>query len=436
MQSSTETLGILGTGYVGLVAAACFASKGHKVICYDIDALKLEKLQRGEVPFFEPGLEKLLIQHSHLLRWTCNLDLLLEECDLLFLCLPTPQRADGSCDLSALFSVTKLLADRTQKPLTLINKSTAPVGTARQLEEIGKGQLQLVSNPEFLKEGGAIEDFLHPERILIGLENTQLKPLFQDLYASFRAPIQWMNFESAELAKYASNAMLACRISFMNELARLAEKTGADIDKIRLAMGADGRIGPAFLHAGVGFGGSCFPKDLAALSKMFQKEGLEGSVVGATLSANQRQKAYFFEKIEARFPEGLFEKRIAIWGLSFKPGTDDIREAPALYFIEKLLSAGATVTAFDPIAMERVAKIFPDILYAESPEEAAVDADAIILLTEWPDFLKIDLSNIARSMAAPRFFDGRGTFDPLTLQRLGFEYVGIGKGEITIEQHA
>lgn len=420
-------LGIIGTGYVGLVAAAAFASKGHLVSCYDVDRVKLDRIAEGMLPFFEPGLQMLIEESRDRLIFNATLSHIAETCDLIFLCLPTPESPDGSPDLRALYSIAHELYSITRKELILVNKSTAPVGTARMLEKIGNGKFTLVANPEFLKEGGAVEDFLHPCRILIGLENPSIRPLLEKLYQSHHSPIHWMNFESAELAKYASNAMLACRISFMNELSLLAEKCGADIETIRHAMGADPRIGSEFLRAGIGFGGSCFPKDLSALCMMFEQYDLDGAIALATKQANTAQKEAFFQKILSAFPDGLENKKIVLWGLSFKPGTDDIRQAPSITLIAHLLKHKARLFAFDPVSMDAMARIYPDLTYANDPLSITDNADALICLTEWSCFKEVDLSTLLKKMRSPLFFDGRNFFDPAIMCRLGFTYHGIGR---------
>lgn len=434
-------VGVVGVGYVGLVIAVALASAGHKVICYDIDMLKLEKLKKGEIPFFEPGLAELLTSSKENLTWSTDLSLLTENADLIFLCLPTPPKEDGSADTKHLFSVTKKLALIASRPFVLVSKSTVPVGTAKALQNLTQETLNdrnltfkidVASNPEFLREGNALKDFLFPDRIIIGIDHDALLPIFEDLYAPFcqnGAHIHRMDLASAELTKYAANGMLACRISFMNELARLSEQVNADIDKVRIALGSDPRIGPHFLYPGIGFGGSCFPKDLLALQDMFHSCDLKGSMIHAILEVNLSQKSFFLDKIQDYY--GLLRGiHLSILGLSFKPETDDIRQAPSLYLIEKLLSLGVTLSLYDPVAMNNVYEIYgdhPAITWAKSAEQTLVNADGICLLTEWSEFAKIDFVKAKKFMKGFVLFDGRNFYDPIKINSYGFDYVGIGK---------
>jgi UDPglucose 6-dehydrogenase len=371
-------IGVMGVGYVGLVTAAGLAETGNFVIGYDIDRAKIARLRKGEVPIYEPGLDRLVHrgQSQDLLHFTDSLEELVEKAELIFLALPTPPRPEGDADLSYLWQAAEALAALIHTPKIVITKSTVPVGTARKLqaffEERVAGLVQVASNPEFLREGYAVEDFLKPDRVIIGTPNPTVAEKLRQLYLPYTRqgnPIYLMDWESAELTKYASNAFLALRVSFMNEIARLAEKVGANMDMVRLGMGADSRIGRRYLFAGIGFGGSCFPKDTRALAAIARQHGLQLSLVEATIAVNQTQRAYFLEKVETYYRGHLRGRTLAVWGVAFKADTDDIREAPAVEVIGKLLSAGAQLRVFDPAALPNLQKDHPDwpLHYAKNP---------------------------------------------------------------------
>lgn len=430
-------IAIVGTGYVGLVAGACFAENGNDVIGLDVDARKVERLSRGESPIFEPGLHDLLARglREGRLRFTTSYDQAVQHGQVFFLCLPTPPAEDGSADTRQVLSATREIARRMDAYRLLVSKSTVPIGTHRELAaEIRKhyaGDFSVASNPEFLKEGTAVEDFLKPERVVLGVTDERSWETLSTLYEPFvrtGAPILRMDPASAEMTKYAANGFLAARISFMNEIARLCEKTGADIDLVRMGMSKDARIGSAFLFAGIGYGGSCFPKDTRALAQSGRRHGLEMRIVAAAEDVNDAQKLILLPKMLAHFGGSLTGRAIAVWGLAFKPRTDDVREAPALALIAKLLEAGARVCAFDPEAMDNAkALLGARISYAAGAYEALRDADALVLATEWNEFRQPDWERVRRLMRTPVVFDGRNIYRPAFLRALGFVHYGIGK---------
>ncbi|MDI1482690.1 UDP-glucose/GDP-mannose dehydrogenase family protein [Polyangium sp. y55x31] len=431
-------LAVIGTGYVGLVAGAGFSDFGNDVTCVDIDAEKITRLSRGEVPIYEPGLDVLIAQNAKAGRLTFSTDLAaaIRSAEVVIIAVGTPPAADGSADLSAVFAVAETIGKNMNGFKVVVTKSTVPVGTADKIEAILRRftdePFGVASNPEFLKEGAAIQDFMKPDRVVIGSNDARALAVLRNLYAPFVRTsdrIHAMDARSAELTKYASNAMLATRISFMNDLAVLSEKIGADIELVRKAVGADPRIGPKFLFPGPGFGGSCFPKDISALIHIGASLGHELEVVRAVERVNARQKKLLFEKIRRHFDGALEGRTVAVWGLAFKPQTDDIREAPALVLIEELLAAGATVRAHDPAAMENVRAVLGDrITYCESMYDAALGADALALVTEWHEFRRPDFSRIKRVMRNAALFDGRNVWDADELRALGFWYTGIGRG--------
>lgn len=434
---------IIGTGYVGLVTAACFAEKGHFVVCIDIDQKKIDLLNQGIIPFYEPGLSELVLKNSangHL-RFTSSYPSQIAPDTLCFLALPTPSLPDGSCDNSYLKKAIAALAPTLIGYTVIVNKSTAPMGTTKEIEQWiraanSKVSFDVVSNPEFLKEGAAVHDCLNPDRVIIGTLSEKASFLLKDLYSSFISPEQIlvMTPASAELTKYASNAMLALRISFMNEIAGLCEQTGANVQEVKLGVGSDSRIGNKFLNAGIGYGGSCFPKDIRALSALSKLYQTPSCILDAIEETNERQKQILFVKMTSTFASqgGLSKKQIAIWGLSFKPETDDMREAPSLHLIASLLQAGAFVKVYDPAAMNNAKKLLlehPHLTFANDPYEAARQADAIALMTEWSCFSSIDFSHLIPSLNQTFFFDGRNLYNPDQMQDLGFHYVGIGLPE-------
>jgi len=434
-------IGVMGVGYVGLVTAAGFAETGNFVIGYDIDRAKIARLRRGEVPIYEPGLDRLVHrgQSQDLLHFTDSLAELVEKAELIFLALPTPSGPGGDADLSYLWQAAEALATLIHTPKIVITKSTVPVGTARKLqaffEERVPGLVQVASNPEFLREGYAVEDFLKPDRVIIGTPNPTVAEKLRQLYLPYTRqgnPIYLMDWESAELTKYASNAFLALRVSFMNEIARLAEKVGANIDMVRLGMGADSRIGRRYLFAGIGFGGSCFPKDTRALAAIARQHGLQLSLVEATIAVNQTQRAYFLEKVEAYYRGQLRGRTLAVWGVAFKADTDDIREAPAVEVIGKLLSAGAQLRVFDPAALPNLQKDHPDwpLHYAKNPYEALEGAEGLLIFTEWGEFRQPDWQKMKNLLRHPVIFDGRNLYDPQILAQEGFDYLSIGRAPV------
>jgi UDPglucose 6-dehydrogenase len=434
-------IGVMGVGYVGLVTAAGLAETGNFVIGYDIDRAKIARLRRGEVPIYEPGLDRLVQrgQSQNLLHFTDSLGELVEKAELIFLALPTPPKPEGDADLSYLWQAAESLAALIHTPKIVITKSTVPVGTARKLqaffEERVPGLVQVASNPEFLREGYAVEDFLKPDRVIIGTPNPTVAEKLRQLYLPYTRqgnPIYLMDWESAELTKYASNAFLALRVSFMNEIARLAEKVGANMDMVRLGMGADSRIGRRYLFAGIGFGGSCFPKDTRALAAIARQHGLQLSLVEATIAVNQTQRAYFLEKVETYYRGQLRGRTLAVWGVAFKADTDDIREAPAIEVIGKLLSAGAQLRVFDPAALPNLQKDHPDwpLHYAKNTYEALEGADGLLIFTEWGEFRQPDWQKMKNLLRHPVIFDGRNLYDPQILAQEGFDYLSIGRAPV------
>src|ERR1700722_6520255 len=433
---------MVGTGYVGLVTAACFSEMGRHVICLDIDALKIANLQQGILPFFEPGLKELVERNvaAGRLSFTTNYRDAGEQSDFCFLVVPEPSQGDGSCNLSYIEEAASQIVLHMNSYKTIVIKSTVPVGTSAQIKEQIAAlkdadiDFDIVSNPEFLKEGSAINDCMKPDRIILGVENARSAKIMREIYSSFTINhdrIFLMDLISAEMTKYAANAMLALRISFMNELAQLCEKTGADIKQVRVGIGSDQRIGYQFLYAGVGYGGSCFPKDVRALCSMAKQHGLSMSILEAVDSVNERQKKMLAKKIRSYFSRcgGIEDKTIAIWGLSFKPDTDDIREAPSLALIGELLDQGAFIRAYDPVAMANARKILghhPRLVFCKDEYDAAHEADAIILITEWKQFRFVDFPKILPHLKQKVLFDGRNQYQVAEMHALGMQYFGIG----------
>jgi UDPglucose 6-dehydrogenase len=432
-------IAVIGTGYVGLVAGVCFADSGHTVVCIDVDEEKILRLRQGESPIYEPGLEELL--HKNLaaerLAFSTDLPAAVKASEVVFIAVGTPQGDDGNADLRVAMTVVNQIADAAERPLVIVNKSTVPVGTAARMQAEVAARTQVgidvVSNPEFLKEGAAIDDFLRPDRIVIGAASERARAIMAELYAPFvrtEGPIYFMDPRSAELTKYAANAMLAARISFMNEVAVLCERVGADVDSVRKAMGSDERIGQKFLFPGCGYGGSCFPKDVKALIATARSHGLDFALLAAVDAVNDRQKRLLAQKATAHFGQGgLRGKRFGVWGLAFKPKTDDVRQAPAVALIEELLADGGIVTAHDPVAIENARRQFGDrVNFVQNPYAAAQGADALFLVTEWNEFRQPDFARIKASMKQPVVFDGRNIWNPRKLRELGFTYYGVGRG--------
>jgi UDPglucose 6-dehydrogenase len=432
---------IVGTGYVGLVTGACFAEVGIDVTCVDIDILKIENLKKGIIPIYEPGLEEIVERNvaKGRLHFTTNLAETLDGCEVVFSAVGTPPDEDGSADLSYVIGVAREVAQRMNDYLLIVTKSTVPVGTANLVRDAMREELEkrgvnipfdVASNPEFLKEGAAVDDFLKPDRIVVGVESDRAQELMSKLYKPFTLnghPVIFMDIPSAEMTKYAANAMLATRISFMNDVANLCEIMGADVNMVRKGIGSDPRIGPKFLYPGVGYGGSCFPKDVKALIKTADQNGYSMRVLKAVEDVNDDQKLVLFNKVSNYFDGDLAGKTIAIWGLSFKPETDDMREAPSLVLIRKFLAAGCRIKAYDPVAMpETMRKIGNVIEYAKGEYEALDGADCLLLVTEWKEFRVPNLELMKKLMKNKLIFDGRNIYDAEEMRAAGFEYYGIG----------
>ena len=441
-------LSVIGTGYVGLVTGACFAQMGNSVICVDIDEKKIENLKKGIIPIYEPGLEEIVKNNFKIktLKFTTDIKEALKNSDITFIAVGTPQGEDGSADLQYVLAVAKDIGKYMDHPLIVVDKSTVPVGTADKVRETIKEELEkrvksgelkeiidfdVVSNPEFLKEGDAVSDFLKPDRVVIGADNPKSMEILKELYAPFTRNHErfiGMDVRSAELTKYAANTMLATKISFMNEMAKIAEAVGADINKVRVGIGSDSRIGYSFIYPGIGYGGSCFPKDVKALEKIALDAGVEPKIVKAVEEVNKEQRVYFLNKILNRFKD-IKGKRFAIWGLSFKPETDDMREAPSITIINELIKRGAKIRAYDPQAME-MAKNFwlkdLDVEYFDNKYDTLNDSDAMILVTEWKEFRSPDFFEMKKRLKSPIIFDGRNQYNKDKLKELGFEYYQVG----------
>jgi UDPglucose 6-dehydrogenase len=429
-------ISVVGTGYVGLVAGACLAENGNQVVCVDDDAAKIRALQRGRIPIYEPGLEELVRRNraESRLSFVATLPKAVRQSQIIFIAVGTPQGEDGSADLQHVLSVAREVAGAMNGYKVIVNKSTVPVGTADLVREVVRREtthpFSVVSNPEFLKEGAAIDDFMRPDRVVVGVEDPRAAELMTELYRPFTrtgAPIMIMDCASAELSKYASNAMLATRVSFMNEVANVCELLGADVDQVRRAMGADKRIGPSFLFPGVGYGGSCFPKDVKAMVRFAADKEYNFKILDAVEQVNAAQKKRLIEKMEQHFGS-LKGKRVAVWGLAFKPRTDDMREAPSIDLIEGLLAAGAKVQAFDPEAMPSARKVFGGkITYTDSSYDALAGADGLVIVTEWNEFREPDFARMRKLMRSPAVFDGRNIYTPDQMKAQGFAYYSIGR---------
>lgn len=432
-------IAVVGTGYVGLVTGTCFAEMGNTVTCVDIDATKVEHMKRGRVPIYEPGLEEIFSRNAKedRLTFTTELATAVKNADLIFLALPTPPNEDGSADLSYILGVAKQLGTLLDHYTIILNKSTVPVGTAEAVSKAIKKQAKVdfdvVSNPEFLREGFAVDDFMKPDRVVIGTGSEQARKILSELYAPFVRqgnPVYFMDERSAEMTKYAANSFLATKITFMNEIANLCEKTGADVDAVRLGIGSDDRIGKRFLFPGIGYGGSCFPKDVLALQKTAKEYESELHILDAVTEVNEAQKHVLFHKVKRYYGGELQGKVLALWGLAFKPDTDDIREAPALYLIDDLLAAGATIQAYDPEAGAQVKKKYTDndkLIICDHEYDALASADALLIATEWSVFRTPDFGKIQSDLKKPVIFDGRNLYEPTELGKLGFYYESIGR---------
>ncbi|HEV3224207.1 MAG TPA: UDP-glucose/GDP-mannose dehydrogenase family protein [Puia sp.] len=430
-------IAIVGTGYVGLVTGTCFAETGNDVVCIDIDSQKVKKLSNGEITIYEPGLNKLFLRNLKEERLTFTTDLAagIEDATIIFLALPTPPGADGSADLRFVLDVAGKMGNLMKDYKVIIDKSTVPVGTAEKVHEAiaknFKGEFDVVSNPEFLREGVAVDDFMKPDRVVIGTSSERARKIMEDLYNPFVRqgnPIIFMNERSAELTKYAANSFLATKITFMNEIAQLCERLGADVDMVRRGIGSDERIGKRFLFPGIGYGGSCFPKDVKALVQSSNDVNYEFKILNAVMQINEKQKMHLIPKIKKYFNGSLKGKHFALWGLAFKPNTDDIREAPALYIIEALKKEGCTISVYDPEAMNNVKAQIGDIVkYGENQYEVLENADALIIATEWNEFRTPNFLKMVTSMKNKVIFDGRNLFDISAIGELGFYYESIGR---------
>jgi UDPglucose 6-dehydrogenase len=430
-------IAVVGTGYVGLVTGTCFAETGNDVICIDIDAKKVKKLSDGEITIYEPGLNKLFLRNlkEERLKFTTDLAAGIKEAKIIFLALPTPPGADGSADLRFVLGVSEELGHLLQDYKVIIDKSTVPVGTSEKVYEAiaknFKGEFDVVSNPEFLREGVAVDDFMKPDRVVIGTSSDRARKVLEELYNPYVRqgnPIIFMNERSAELTKYAANSFLATKITFMNEIAQLCERMGADVDMVRRGIGSDDRIGKRFLFPGIGYGGSCFPKDVQALIQSSNDVQYEFKILNAVTEVNEKQKMHLIPKIKKYFAGNLSGKHFALWGLAFKPNTDDIREAPALYIIDALVKEGCTLSVFDPEAMPNVKSLIGDkVKYGENQYDVLEKADALIIATEWNEFRTPNFLKMVTSMKNKVIFDGRNLFDINAIQELGFYYESIGR---------
>jgi UDPglucose 6-dehydrogenase len=436
---------VIGTGYVGLVSGTCFSEMGNKVTCVDIDPIKIEKLNKGVLPIFEPGLDQMVLKNvkNKNLFFTTELDKALKDSEIAFIAVGTPMGADGSADLQYVLAVAKSIGQSMQKRLVIVDKSTVPIGTADKVKATIQKELDIrnsdlkfdvVSNPEFLKEGAAIDDFMKPDRVVIGSDSEYAIELMEQLYSPFLRTYDrfiTMDIRSAEMTKYAANAMLATKISFMNEIANICEKVGADANQVRIGIGSDKRIGYSFIYPGAGYGGSCFPKDVKALTKIAKENGYESKLITAVEEVNDAQKLVIAQKIVKRFGKDLTGYTFGVWGLAFKPGTDDMREAPSIYVIKELVKRGAMVKAYDPKAVNEAKEHYlngvKNIEYVDSKYEVLKNADSLVLLTEWKEFRSPDFEEIRNQLKNAIIFDGRNQYDTFNLEAKGFEYYQIGK---------
>jgi UDPglucose 6-dehydrogenase len=436
---------VVGTGYVGLVTGTCFAEMGNTVICVDVDSQKIQRLKEGIIPIFEPGLTPMVLSNVEkgTLQFSTRLADDLASAEIVFIAVGTPMGEDGSADLQYVLSVANQLGEEMTQPLVVVDKSTVPIGTADKVKATIELALQkrgvnipfwVVSNPEFLKEGAAVEDFMKPDRVVVGADAEEPMEKMRLLYAPFlhnRDRFIGMDIRSAEMTKYAANAMLATKISFMNEIANICERVGADVNQVRIGIGSDNRIGYSFIYPGAGYGGSCFPKDVKALKKIAEEVGYKAQLITSVEEVNNAQKLVIAQKVIKRFGENLSGKTFTVWGLAFKPGTDDMREAPAIYIIDELVKKGAKIQTYDPKAMDEAQHFYlkeiPNICYCNSKYEALVGADALLLLTEWKEFRSPDFDVIKKSLKNPIIFDGRNQYNAFNLEAQGFEYYQIGK---------
>lgn len=441
---------VVGSGYVGLVTGTCFAEMGNHVTCIDIDRDKIEKLKKGIIPIYEPGLEAMVAKNveNGSLYFSTNLEDGMKKSKVIFIAVGTPMGEDGSADLQYVLSVASEIGQKMHKPIIVVDKSTVPVGTADKVAEVISKELKqrdediefhVVSNPEFLKEGAALQDFMKPDRIVIGADNDMAFETMRDLYAPFTVNhdrMIEMDVRSAEMTKYVANAMLATKISFMNEIANICELVDADVNQVRIGIGSDSRIGYSFIYPGSGYGGSCFPKDVKALKKIAEDQGYDAGLISSVEAVNDKQKLVIAEKIVKRFGDDLSGKVFALWGLAFKPGTDDMREAPAIYIAKELVKRGAKIKAYDPKAMHEAQTFYlkdtPNISYYDSKYETLGDANAMILLTEWKEFRSPDFEELKMKLIEPIIFDGRNQYSHLRLESKGFEYYQIGKRAETV----
>lgn len=430
-------IGVVGTGYVGLVAGSCFAESGNDVVCVDNNASKIESLAKGVISIYEPGLPEIVERNlrEERLSFTTDLEAAVRKSFVIFIAVGTPTGQNGAADLSAVYDVAAAIGRSMDRYKVIVMKSTVPVGTCEQVREIIKKEtthpFDIVSNPEFLKQGAAVEDFMKPDRVVVGADDVRSAEILRDLYAPFvrtGSPVLIVNIRTAEMVKYAANAFLAARISFMNEMANLCEQVGANVEMVRKGLAADSRIGPAFLFAGVGFGGSCFPKDVRALIQTARKHNYEMKILEAVDAVNTSQALRFVDKVRKHFEGKLEGKRFGLWGLAFKPRTNDMRDAPAIRIVENLLAGGAAVTAYDPEAMEDAKIIFGDrIQFSSNNYGCLEEADGLLLVTEWQTFRHPNFERIKTLMREPVVFDGRNIYDPAQLRQLGFTYYGMGK---------
>ena len=436
---------VIGSGYVGLVSGTCFSEMGNHVTCVDIDPIKIEKLNKGIIPIFEPGLDQMVLKNvkNKNLFFTTELDKALKDSEIAFIAVGTPMGADGSADLQYVLAVAKSIGQSMQKRLVVVDKSTVPIGTADKVKTTIQKELDIrnsdlkfdvVSNPEFLKEGAAIDDFMKPDRVVIGSDSEYATELMKQLYSPFfRTHDRFitMDIRSAEMTKYAANAMLATKISFMNEIANICEKVGADANKVRIGIGSDKRIGYSFIYPGAGYGGSCFPKDVKALTKIAKEHGYESKLITAVEEVNDAQKLVIAQKIVKRFGKDLTSYTFGVWGLAFKPGTDDMREAPAIYVIKELIKRGAIIKAYDPKAMNEAKEHYlngiQNIEYVDSKYEVLKNSSALVILTEWKEFRSPDFEELKNQLKNPIIFDGRNQYNTFNLKEKGFEYYQIGK---------
>jgi len=430
-------IAVIGTGYVGLVAGSCFAESGNDVWCVDNDAGKIEGLKKGVIPIYEPGLPEIVERNvrEERLTFTTELDVAVKKSFVIFIAVGTPTTSTGAADLSAVLNVAGAIGRAMDRYKVIVVKSTVPVGTSEKIREALKKEtthpFDLLSNPEFLKQGAAVEDFMKPDRVVVGADDVRAAEILRDLYAPFvrtGSPVLLVDVRTAEMLKYAANAFLAARISFMNEIANLCEEVGANVDMIRKGLASDSRIGPAFLFPGVGFGGSCFPKDIKALADTGRQHQYEMKILEAVDAVNQNQAARFVEKIRRHFQGNLRDKRLALWGLSFKPRTNDMRDAPSIKIVEALLSDGASIAAYDPEAMDEAKRIFGTRIQLSPSNYGCVEgADALLIVTEWQNFRNPNFDRIKSVMRQPVIFDGRNIYDPAQLRQLGFTYYGVGR---------